>query len=63
MRISVDQSRCQGHALCLTIAPELFDFDDDSGHALANQGASSSQSELAKRAVESCPEQAITVAL
>ena len=59
MRISVDATRCQGHSICLTIASELFDFDDDAGQAFARQDTLQNQDELAKRATESCPEQAI----
>ncbi|OPE46248.1 ferredoxin, partial [Mycolicibacterium diernhoferi] len=29
MRIEVDLDRCEGNAVCLGIAPDLFDLDDD----------------------------------
>ena len=32
MRVTVNQSRCQGHALCAMHAPDLFDVDDG-GHS------------------------------
>ena len=28
LRIRVDQDKCQGHARCKSLAPELFDFDN-----------------------------------
>jgi ferredoxin len=28
MKIAVDAARCQGHALCLVNAREMFDVDD-----------------------------------
>ena len=33
MRATVDRSRCQGHALCVPEASELFDLDDVDSHA------------------------------
>ena len=28
MRVRIDQDRCQGHARCFALAPDLFDVDD-----------------------------------
>ena len=62
MRISVDHDRCQGHALCLAAAPELFHFDDEAGHALPREvDVPPGREVIAKRAAASCPEQAITI--
>ena len=29
MRVHVDRDRCEGNAVCVGIAPDLFDLDDD----------------------------------
>jgi ferredoxin len=29
MRVVVDRDRCEGNAICVKIAPELFTLDDD----------------------------------
>ena len=29
MRVEVDHDRCEGNAVCVGIAPDLFDLDDD----------------------------------
>ena len=29
MRVEVDHDRCEGNAVCVGIAPDLFDLDDE----------------------------------
>ena len=29
MRVEVDHDRCEGNAVCVGIAPDVFDLDDD----------------------------------
>ncbi|MBL7508020.1 ferredoxin, partial [Escherichia coli] len=29
MRVIVDRDRCEGNAVCLGIAPDIFDLDDE----------------------------------
>ena len=29
MRVVVDRDRCEGNAICVGIAPDLFELDDD----------------------------------
>ena len=63
MRIDVDLARCQGHTLCAITAPELFDLDDNDGHAVVKVADGLVPAELeaeAHRAFQTCPEQAIT---
>jgi ferredoxin len=65
VNISVDTGRCQGHTLCAMTAPELFGSDEQDGHATVIPAAGSVPRELeevARDAVASCPEQAITLA-
>jgi ferredoxin len=61
MRVLVDRDRCEGHARCFQICPEVFRLDEE-GHALAPQGPVPADLEL--RVVEAernCPERAISV--
>ncbi len=61
-RVSVDPARCQGHARCVTFAPDVFDFDDD-GYAFVVEDKSR-YAELThdvRLAVANCPERAILV--
>jgi ferredoxin len=62
-RVSVDPDRCQGHARCVTFAPDVFDFDDE-GYAFVPEDKSR-YAELThdvELAVKNCPERAILVA-
>ena len=62
MQVSVDPDRCQGHARCWDICPEVFDLDDE-GHALVK--TADVPPDLADRvrdAVRNCPERAIELA-
>lgn len=63
MRVIVDRSRCQGHALCVMNAPGVFDLDDE-GHArvLADPAPHGLDAEI-RAAVGGCPERAITAAM
>ena len=61
MRVHLDMSRCQGHARCSALAPDLFDLDVE-GFATPRVEAPFSDEQLiaqARRAVTGCPEQAI----
>jgi len=62
MRITVDRSRCQGHARCASLAPELFDLDEE-GYAFVLPGREevADGDEQALLAVDNCPEEAIRV--
>lgn len=62
MQLHVDPERCRGHARCLTIAPEAFDFVETEDHAVAIPGAEKSVARaVLEEAVAECPEQAITL--
>ncbi|TMS51187.1 ferredoxin [Mycobacterium sp. DBP42] len=61
MKIQVDTGRCQGTAMCLAVAPDLFDLDangiaevlvDELGPDLIAQ---------AEEAVLACPAAALTI--
>jgi ferredoxin len=61
MLLTVDPSRCQGHALCVMHAPDLFDLDEE-GHSQVLSDTVPTGLEAAARAAESgCPEQAIAI--
>lgn len=60
MKVTVDPEICRGHALCIGIAPEVFDFDDDQDVAVVVAAAArAAPRELMERAVACCPEGAI----
>jgi ferredoxin len=60
MQAQIDRERCQGHGRCAFEAPELFGLDDD-GLSFVRRPATPDDEEAVRRAVLSCPEQAITL--
>ena len=60
MKVTVDDQRCRGHGMCLTLCPEVFDLTDD-GYAVADpEDVPTGLEAAAREAIENCPEQAIS---
>lgn len=60
-RIVVDRQLCQGHAMCMGEAPELFRVDENGELHLLNETPSQALREKATRAARYCPNQALRV--
>ena len=62
MKVQIDPLRCRGHARCLDIAPDAFDFIDEEDRAfvLDDGVRRTSAADLLDAQLE-CPEQAISV--
>ncbi|MGE3329071.1 MAG: ferredoxin [Acidimicrobiia bacterium] len=64
MKVWVDPSKCRGHALCLTWAPEAFEFIDLEDRSVVKEGAEKTVPvETFLSAARECPERAIIVEL
>jgi ferredoxin len=61
MRIEIDSERCTGHGRCYTLAPELFDADDEGHGRVLADAVPAGLEDKARMAVQNCPEQAITL--
>jgi len=62
MRVSVDAERCEGHARCWDLCPEVFDLDDE-GHAFVKlPDVPPELEEKAAHAARNCPERAVHIA-
>lgn len=62
MKIQVNAEKCQGHARCYAIAPELFDVDDYGQSSVRGDGVVPVELvDKAKLAIANCPEYAIDV--
>jgi ferredoxin len=61
MKVTIDPSRCRGHALCLSIAPQAFEFVDLEDRSVVTPDAEHTDLELLLAAARECPERAITV--
>ena len=62
MKIVIDREACTGHARCVALAPGLF-TDDDMGYGQVIGDGSVTDETLAQatRAVQGCPERAISL--
>jgi ferredoxin len=62
VKVTVDPERCQGHTLCAMIAPKVFELDEIDGHSSpVSEDVPAGQEDKVRQAVQSCPEQAISV--
>lgn len=62
MKVGLDRSACVGHAQCSAICPAVFSNDDLGYAVLAADGVVPPEAEVdAHLAVDSCPEQAISI--
>jgi ferredoxin len=61
-RLELDPNRCQGHARCAVLAPELFGVDEiGNGRLLGDGVVPSDLFEKAYLAQSNCPEAAIKI--
>tara|TARA_B100000700_G_scaffold138992_2_gene155081 strand:+ start:2476 stop:2667 length:192 start_codon:yes stop_codon:yes gene_type:complete len=61
VRVIVDYDLCESNAICMQIAPDIFEVrDDDFLYVLEEQPADDRRAAL-EEAVQRCPKQAIAV--
>ncbi|WP_166906701.1 ferredoxin [Mycobacterium sp. DL440] len=62
-RVHVDVGLCEGHALCIQLAPEVFDLSDDevAGATQPDRQWDQDTWDNVKSAVDACPRQAISL--
>jgi ferredoxin len=59
LRVSVDHDECEANAVCVGIAPEVFELDDDEVlHILVEQPPADLVDRV-REAVDSCPKRAL----
>ena len=62
LKIRVDQDKCQGHARCKALAPELFELDAfGNAHEIGDGSVPAGLEDKAWLAQTNCPEIAIEV--
>ena len=59
MRVEVDRDRCEGNAVCVGIAPDLFDLDDEDYAVVTADPVPDGQVGLAEQAIAECPRAAL----
>lgn len=61
MRVIVDFDRCESNALCMEVAPEVFEVRDDDFLYILNENPPEELRAKVEEAVKVCPKQAITI--
>ncbi|OBF05892.1 ferredoxin [Mycobacterium sp. ACS4054] len=59
VRVIVDHDRCEGNAVCLGIAPDIFDLDDEDYAVVKLDPIPADQEQLAEQAIAECPRAAL----
>ena len=59
MRVEVDRDRCEGNAVCLGIAPDLFELDDEDYAVVTADPVPADQEALTEQAINECPRAAL----
>ena len=59
MKVWVDDQRCRGHGVCVTLCPDVFDLTDDGYAESIDSDVPTEFEEATQEAIQSCPEQAI----
>jgi sterol 14-demethylase len=60
-KVSVDFDLCQGHATCMTEAPEIFHVDDKGVLTVLQENPANDLLKKAQKAEEYCPTKAIKI--
>ena len=55
MRVVVDRDRCEGNAVCVGVAPDLFELDDQDYVMVTKDPIPADQEALAEQAIAECP--------
>ncbi|HTY28011.1 MAG TPA: ferredoxin [Mycobacterium sp.] len=61
MRIEVDPARCTGHGICETIAPDVFEVNDDRRVHIHGEHRPASDRVRLQQSVTQCPTAALTL--
>jgi ferredoxin len=61
MRVIVNMNRCESNALCMGVAPEVFNLDDSDELHILNESPDETLRAKVAEAVRLCPKQAISI--
>jgi ferredoxin len=61
MKVILDTAVCVGHGRCYSLAPEVFEADDEGHSRLIVEDVPESLSDQALLGVQNCPERAISI--
>lgn len=61
MEVRVDPLVCEANGVCVGLAPEVFDLDDDDQLHILQPNPPAGEVDRVRHAVRSCPKAALTV--
>lgn len=61
MKVVVDFDLCESNAICMQVAPEVFEVRDDDFLYILNENPDESLRDKMVEAVQRCPKQAISI--
>ena len=61
MRVVVDYDLCESNAICMAVAPEVFEVDDDDNLNLLQEEPPEALRPKVEEAVRRCPKQALSI--
>jgi ferredoxin len=61
MKVVVDHQKCSALGICESLAPELFEVQDDGSLVILSERPENSLCEAAREAVEGCPTAALSI--
>jgi ferredoxin len=61
MKVTVDADRCQGHARCWEICPEVFSLNEEGNAEVPVPEVPASLETQVEKAAANCPERAISI--
>ena len=59
MHVEVDRDRCEGNAVCVGIAPDVFDLDDQDYAVILADEVAVDREALVEQSIAECPRAAI----
>jgi ferredoxin len=62
VRTSIDTERCTGHGRCYSLAPEVYDADEEGHSVVLTPEVPPGMEDSARRAAAECPERAVLLA-
>ena len=62
MKVVVDFDLCESNAVCMAVAPEVFEVRDDDFLYILNENPPEDLRPKVEEAVQRCPKQAISIA-
>jgi ferredoxin len=61
IKVVVDHGECEANAVCVGIAPEMFELDDDEELHILVEEPEGELADKAREAVDSCPKRALSI--